>query len=73
MESLAVLGLYLKPEKCDFHKEEVIYMEIIIGRGGVKMDPKKVVAVQDLPVPQEFFNILSFTRFVNFYRDFIEY
>ncbi len=34
--------LYLKPEKCSFHKKEVEYLGVIVGNGKVKMDPTKV-------------------------------
>jgi reverse transcriptase-like protein len=34
--------LYLKPEKCSFHKKEVEYLRVIVGNGKVKMDPTKV-------------------------------
>ena len=34
--------LFLKPEKCHFHKHKVEYLGIIIGNGQVKMDPIKV-------------------------------
>jgi reverse transcriptase-like protein len=34
--------LYLKPEKCSFHKKEVEYPGVIVGNGKIKMDPTKV-------------------------------
>ena len=34
--------LFLNPEKCHFHKREVEYLSIIVGKGQVKMDPIKV-------------------------------
>ena len=45
LEALSRVGLYLKPEKCEFHKTEVKYLGLIISADGVKMDPKKVKAV----------------------------
>ena len=44
MEALSRVGLYLKPEKCEFNKTEVKYLGLIISADGVKMDPKKVKA-----------------------------
>ncbi len=41
--------LYLKPEKCSFHKKEVEYLGVIVGNGKVKMDPTKVQALTDWP------------------------
>ena len=45
LEALSKVGLYLKPEKCEFHKTEVKYLGLIISADGVKMDQKKVKAV----------------------------
>jgi hypothetical protein len=39
--------LYLKPEKCEFEKQEIEYLGMIIHPGEVCMDPRKVSAVQD--------------------------
>lgn len=61
----------MKPEKCEFHKEEVRYMRLIIGRGRVRMDPNKVAAVQDWSVPQSTFDVQSFIEFTNLYGHFI--
>jgi hypothetical protein len=37
--------LYLKPEKCEFEKQEIEYLGMIIRPGEVCMDPGKVSAV----------------------------
>jgi hypothetical protein len=42
LRKLQVYDLFLKPEKCHFHKREVEYLGIIVGKGQVKMDPVKV-------------------------------
>jgi hypothetical protein len=35
-------NLFLRSEKCHFHKKEVEYLEVIVEKGQVKMDPIKV-------------------------------
>ena len=40
-------GLYLKPEKCEFHVQEVKYLGLIVTPEGIWMDPTKVAAVKD--------------------------
>jgi len=45
MEWLVEAGLYLKPEKCKFHKETVRYFELIISTKGISMDVDKVETV----------------------------
>ena len=44
--------LFLKPEKCHFHKRLVEYLGVIIGKDKVKMDPVKVKALTDWQHPQ---------------------
>jgi hypothetical protein len=43
-------NLFLKPEKCQFHKKEVEYLGVIIGGGKVMMDPIKVEGITKWPI-----------------------
>src|SRR5947208_4085382 len=43
--------LFLKPEKCHFHKREVEYLGILVGNGQVKMDPVKLKGMIEWPEP----------------------
>jgi hypothetical protein len=63
--------LFLRPEKCHFHKEEVEYLGVIVGKGQVKMDPIKVQAITDWPTPTNLSELCSFLGFGNYYKDFI--
>jgi len=63
--------LFLKPEKCHFHKEEVEYLGVIVGKGQVKMDPIKVQGITDWPIPTNLHEVRSFLGFGNYYKDFI--
>jgi hypothetical protein len=45
MQRLLEAGLYLKPEKCEFHKETVRYLGLIISTKGISMDEDKVETV----------------------------
>ena len=45
-------GLKLNRSKCLFKQDEVPFMGHIVGRGGVMSDPDKVVAICNLPAPQ---------------------
>jgi len=42
LEWLREAGLFLKPSKCEFHKQEVEFLGFVIGINGVRMDPAKV-------------------------------
>ena len=65
-------NLFLKPEKCHFHKRSVEYLGVIVGKGKVKMDPIKVKALTDWPTPTNLKELWSFLGFGNYYKDFIE-
>jgi hypothetical protein len=43
--------LFLKPEKCTFHKKEINYLGLIIGNSTVCMDPVKVEGITKWPIP----------------------
>jgi len=40
-------SLFLKPEKCEFEKHHVKYLEILLKGGTVQPDPSKVTGLQD--------------------------
>jgi hypothetical protein len=79
MERLLKAGLYLKPEKCEFHKETVKYLGLIISTNGVSMDPDKVDTVRNWSREKKtangrlnnLFEVQQFLGFCNYYRRFI--
>jgi hypothetical protein len=44
--------LFLKQSKCAFGASEVEYLGHIVGQDGVRVDPKKIEAMQDWPRPK---------------------
>jgi RNase H-like domain found in reverse transcriptase/Reverse transcriptase (RNA-dependent DNA polymerase) len=64
--------LYLKPEKCEFHKKEVEYLGQIVSKGQVAMDPVKTAAVKTWPTLTNKRELQQFLGFCNYYRKFIE-
>ena len=34
--------LYVKPEKCAFEQEEIEYLGVVVMKGRLRMDPKKL-------------------------------
>ena len=71
LQKLQDHDLFLKPEKCHFHKSEVEYLGIIVGKGQVKMDPVKVKGLTNWPTPTNLKELQSFLGFGNYYKDFI--
>jgi len=45
LDKLKESDLFLKPEKCVFHKKEIDYLGLIIGNSKVRMDPIKVQGI----------------------------
>ena len=39
-------NLRLKPEKCEFHREEVDFLDFIIGRNEIRIDSEKIRAIK---------------------------
>jgi hypothetical protein len=72
LEKLKKAKLLLKPEKCEFHKEELGFLGFIVGQNGIRMDPAKVEAVLSWPEPKTVTEVQAFLGFANFYRRFIE-
>jgi len=64
--------LFLKPSKCEFHKQEVEFLGFVIGINEVRMDPMKVESVTAWPTPRSPHDIRMFLRLANFYRRFIK-
>jgi hypothetical protein len=64
-------NLFLRPEKCHFHKKEVEYLGVIVEKGQVKIDPTKVQVITDWPTPINLSELCSFLGFGNYYKNFI--
>ena len=72
LKRLEHYDLYLKPEKCEFEKDSMEYLGMIIRPGEVQMDPGKVAAVRDWLTPTMLKEVQAFIGFANFYRRFIK-
>ena len=72
LELLQENHLFLKGEKCEFERQEIEYLGLVISKNRVAMDPVKVKGVTDWPVPQKVKEVQSFLSFVNFYCRFIK-
>lgn len=46
-------GLKLNPKKCIFNVTSSKLLGVIISQWGIKIDPKKVKAIMDMPPPQK--------------------
>jgi len=72
LEILAEHKLFLRLEKCEFHRKQIEYLGLVISENTVAMDPIKVAGVREWPTPESRTDVQAFVGFVNFYRRFIQ-
>ena len=64
--------LYGKLSKCSFFQKEIHYLGHIISGKGISVDPEKVRAIMEWPVPKNAHEVRSFMGLVGYYRIFVE-
>ena len=64
--------LFFHLEKCEFYKEQIKYLGLVISENEVSMDPVKVTNIQKWPTLKNRTDIQAFLGFVNFYWRFIQ-
>eukprot|EP00873_Tetraselmis_striata_P020105 jgi/Tetstr1/440369/TSEL_028704.t1 len=63
--------LHIKLSKCSFGRTSVEFLGHIVEAGQIKMDPRKVEAVQQWPVPKTVKDVRGFLGLAGYYRKFI--
>jgi len=63
--------LYVAPKKCEFMKEEIEFLGLVVGKNGIKVDPRKVEILKTWPKPDSITDIRSFLGLLQFFRRFI--
>ena len=71
LNRFSAAGLRLKPSKCQLFHTEVAFLGHLVGRQGVRPDPKKIEVVKDWPTPVNLHEVRSFTGFVSYYRKYV--
>ena len=71
LDKLEEHNLYLKPEKCQFEKDRIKYLSVIIGKGQLQMSPKKLQGIADWSPPRNPTEVCSFLGFMGYYRYFV--
>ena len=64
-------NLCFKQLKCDFDMEEIPILRVIVGKGQIKMEQKKIKAVKKWKIPTKVKDVESVLGFANFYQYFI--
>jgi len=71
LKQLRKVGLYVKPEKCEFHSDSIKYLDYILSPSRLTMSNAKVKTIQEWLEPKKVKDIQFFLGFANFYRHFI--
>ena len=64
-------GLRLKPKKCSFLCDKVVYLGHVISKEGIAPDPTKVQKVRNFPVPTDVSKLRQFLGLASYYRRFV--
>src|SRR5205809_3788448 len=64
-------NLYLKSEKCEFHKQQVKYLKHIITTEELEMNSEKIKAVIKFSTSECIKNIQAFQELAKYYQKFI--
>ena len=70
-EKLSAAGLRLKPSICEFFKPKITYLGHIVSKDGMETETKRIIAIQEWPIPKTVTEVHSFLGFMNYYHKFI--
>ncbi|WMV40955.1 hypothetical protein MTR67_034340 [Solanum verrucosum] len=72
LQTLRDMELYAKFSKCEFWLKSVAFLGHIVSGDGIKVDTRKIEAVQNWPRPTSPTEIRSFLGLAGYYRRFVE-
>ena len=64
--------LYVKKEKCEFSRSEIMFLGHWVSQGQIRMDGRKVKSIMEWVPPTKVADLRSFLGLANYYRRFIE-
>ena len=70
-QRLRKANLTLKPSKCTFGAQRVMYLGHYLSTKGIEVDPDKIKAVKEFPRPKNPREVRGFIGLCSFYRRFI--
>ena len=65
-------NMKLRFSKCEFLKDEVLYLGHVVSAKGIRPDPEKVKVIRDLSPPKTVKMVRSFIGMASFYRRYIK-
>lgn len=70
-QRLLEAGLTLNREKSKFCRPELKYLGYVVNRHGISVDPSKVQAITDMPVPKSVTEVRRIIGMISWYRKFV--
>ena len=61
------VGLKLKPEKCQFIRQQVGFLGHVITPYGLKTSQQHIAAIMEFPVPQSVMEVRQFMGLASYY------
>lgn len=71
LKRIRAAKLTLNQEKCKFCRPELKYLGYVVSADGLRVDPEKIQAIVDIPVPRTQKEVRQFTGMASWYRRFI--
>ncbi len=72
LQRLRDVNLKLNPNKCIFSINNIILLGLVVGKLGTHLDPNKVKAIVEFPIPKTFTNIQAFLGLTRYYQNYIQ-
>jgi hypothetical protein len=64
-------GLKLKPSKCEFLKDEVVYLEHVVCKDGIKPNPNVIESVKNWKTPETVKEVQNYLGLCSYYRQYV--
>jgi hypothetical protein len=71
LKRLEEAGFTLAIEKCTFAQPQIKFLGRIVDKEGLRPDPEKLLAVRNIPLPNDISQLRSYTGALNWYGTFI--
>ena len=72
LETLRKEQLYAKLSKCEFWLREVSFLEHIVSKEGIRVNPRKIEVIIEWKPPRNVTEVCSFLGLEGYYRRFVK-
>ena len=72
-ERLRAVKIFVKPTKCRFLQEKVLYLGHVVSSEGISANPERVSAIINMPTPNSEKELRSFLGMVEYLKDYIPF